>query len=133
MASPRREPAEFGLAPAVRPFHIRTCSRIPRRLPCRRRLAQSPGAAHARSDRAIHDLCRDVARRLRRRAGPGASQSRRPMMMPLITKRDLVGLVVLVAALVAVGLMRLPLPAVLLTAIPLSIDITMVMRRQGAA
>ena len=38
------------------------------------------------------------------------------MMMPLITKRDLVGLVVLVAALVAVGLMRLPLPAVLLTA-----------------
>jgi chromate transporter len=55
------------------------------------------------------------------------------MMMPLITKRDLVGLVVLVAVFVAVGLMRLPLPAVLLTAIPLSIAITMVMRRRGTA
>jgi len=55
------------------------------------------------------------------------------MMMPLVTKRDLVGLAVLVAVFVAVGLMRLPLPAVLLTAMPLSIAITMVKRRRDTA
>src|SRR4051812_11467253 len=55
------------------------------------------------------------------------------MMMPLITKRDLVGLVALVAVFIAVGLMRLPLPAELLTAIPLSIAVTFVMWRRGAA
>ena len=55
------------------------------------------------------------------------------MMMPLITKRDLVGLVVLVAVFIAIGLVRLPLAAVLLVAIPLSIAITYVMRRRGTA
>ena len=55
------------------------------------------------------------------------------MMMPLVKKRDLVGLVVLVAVFVAIGLLRLPLPAVLLVAIPLSIAITMLMRRRAAA
>src|SRR5436190_24028110 len=55
------------------------------------------------------------------------------MMMPLITKRDVVGLVVLVAIFIAVGLLRLPLPTVLLVAIPLSIAITFAMRRRGAA
>ena len=55
------------------------------------------------------------------------------MMMPLITKRDLVGMVVLVAVFVAIGLLRLPLPAVLLVAIPLSIAITFVMRQRGTA
>ena len=55
------------------------------------------------------------------------------MMMPLIRRRDLVGLVVLVAVFVAIGVLRLPLPAVLLVAIPLSIAITFAMRRRAAA
>ena len=46
------------------------------------------------------------------------------MMMPLVKKRDLVGLVILAAVFVAIGLLRLPLQAVLLVAIPLSIAIT---------
>ena len=54
------------------------------------------------------------------------------MMMPLIRKRDLVGLVILVAVFIAIGIVRLPLPAVLLAAIPLSIAITMVMRERTA-
>jgi chromate transporter len=54
------------------------------------------------------------------------------MMMPLIRKRDSVGLVVMAAVFVAIGLLRLPLPAVLLLAIPLSIAITFAMRRAGA-
>jgi chromate transporter len=53
------------------------------------------------------------------------------MMMPLIRKRDLVGLVVLAAVFIAIGLLRLPLPAVLLVAIPLSIAITVAMRRRA--
>jgi len=55
------------------------------------------------------------------------------MMMPLIRKRDLVGLLILVAVFIAIGLLRLPLPAVLLVAIPLSVAITLVMRRRVAA
>jgi chromate transporter len=55
------------------------------------------------------------------------------MMMPLIRKRDLVGLVVLVAGFIAVGLLRLPLPAVLLVAMPLSIAISFVMCRRVPA
>jgi chromate transporter len=55
------------------------------------------------------------------------------MMMPLIRRRDLIGLVVLAAVFVAVGLLRLPLPAVLLVAIPLSIAITFAMRRRATA
>ena len=55
------------------------------------------------------------------------------MMMPLIEKRDLVGLAVLAAVFIAIGLLRLPLPAVLLVAIPLSIAITYVVRRRVAA
>ena len=55
------------------------------------------------------------------------------MMMPLIVKRDLVGLLILAAVFIAIGLLRLPLPAVLLVAIPLSIAITLVMRRRVAA
>jgi chromate transporter len=53
------------------------------------------------------------------------------MMMPLLRKRDLVGLVVLVAVFIAIGLLRLPLVAVLLVAIPLSIAITFAMRKLG--
>jgi chromate transporter len=55
------------------------------------------------------------------------------MMMPLLRKRDLVGLMVLVAVFIAIGLLRLPLVAVLLVAIPLSIAITFAMRRRGTA
>src|SRR5476649_1634873 len=43
------------------------------------------------------------------------------MMMPLIERRDLIGLVILAAVFVAIGLLRLPLPAVLLVAITLSV------------
>jgi chromate transporter len=55
------------------------------------------------------------------------------MMMPLIRKCDLVGLVVLAAVFIAIGLLRLPLPAVLLVAIPISIAITFAMRRRVTA
>jgi chromate transporter len=52
------------------------------------------------------------------------------MMMPLIKRRDLIGLVVMAAVFIAIGLLRLPLPEVLLVAIPLSIAITFAMRRR---
>jgi chromate transporter len=55
------------------------------------------------------------------------------MMMPLIRRRDLVGLAVLAAVFVAIGVVRLPLAAVLLVAIPLSMAITLAMRRRVAA
>ena len=55
------------------------------------------------------------------------------MMMPLIRKRDLVGLVVLAAVFIAIGVLRLPLAEVLRVAIPLSIAITFAMRRRAAA
>jgi chromate transporter len=53
--------------------------------------------------------------------------------MPLIKRRDLIGIVMLATVFIAIGLLRLPLPAVLLVAIPLSIAITFAMRRRGAA
>ena len=52
------------------------------------------------------------------------------MMMPLIRKRDAVGLLILVAVFIAIGLVRLPLQAVLLVAIPLSIAVTFAMQRR---
>jgi chromate transporter len=55
------------------------------------------------------------------------------MVMPLIGRRDLVGLVVLTAVFIAIGVVRLPLAAVLLVAIPLSVAITLAMRRRVAA
>jgi len=55
------------------------------------------------------------------------------MMMPLIKRRDLIGLVILAAVFIAVGVLRLPLPAVLLVAIPVSIAISFVMRRRGTS
>src|SRR3981081_1628545 len=55
------------------------------------------------------------------------------MMVPLIKRRDLVGLVLLLAVFTAIGLMRLPLAAVLLVAIPLSIAITYAIGRRVAA
>lgn len=55
------------------------------------------------------------------------------MVMPLIRRRDLVGLVILAAVFIAIGVARLPLAAVLLVAIPLSVAITLAMRRRVAA
>jgi chromate transporter len=55
------------------------------------------------------------------------------MMMPLIKKRDLVGIAVMAAVFIAIGLLRLPLPAVLLAAIPLSIAISFAMSRRATA
>jgi chromate transporter len=55
------------------------------------------------------------------------------MMTPLVKRRDLIGLVVMAAVFTAIGLVRLPLPTVLLVAIPLSIAITFAMRRRVTA
>jgi chromate transporter len=55
------------------------------------------------------------------------------MMTPLIRKREVIRLVILAAVFAAIGLLRLPLPGVLLVAIPVSIAITFFMRRRGAA
>jgi chromate transporter len=55
------------------------------------------------------------------------------MMMPLLKRRDPVALLVLLAVFAAIGLLRLPLPAVLLVAIPLSVAITFAMRRRVLA
>ena len=55
------------------------------------------------------------------------------MMMPLIKRRDVISLVVMVAVFIAIGLARLPLQAVLLVAAPISIAIVMVMRRRATA
>src|SRR5438045_10813 len=52
------------------------------------------------------------------------------MMMPLSRNRDFVGLFVMLAVFIAIGLLRLPLPAVLLVTIPLSIAMTLVIRRR---
>ena len=43
------------------------------------------------------------------------------MMMPLIRKRDAMGMLILVAVFIAIGVLRLPMQAVLLVAIPLSL------------
>ena len=55
------------------------------------------------------------------------------MMTPLLKRRDLVAFVIMVAVFIAIGLARLPLPAVLLVAIPTSLAITMVARRRAAS
>ena len=54
------------------------------------------------------------------------------MMMPLFRKRDAVGLVFLLAVFVAIGVARLPLAAVLLVAVPISLAVTIMMRRRAA-
>jgi chromate transporter len=55
------------------------------------------------------------------------------MMMPLVKKREVAGLMILVAVFVAIGVLRLPLQMVLLVAIPLSLTITFFVRRRGNA
>jgi chromate transporter len=51
------------------------------------------------------------------------------MMMPLVRKRDAVGLLFLLAVFAAIGVARLPLATVLLVAAPISLAVTIVMRR----
>jgi chromate transporter len=51
------------------------------------------------------------------------------MMMPLVRKRDAIGLVILLAVFVAIGMARLPLATALLVAVPISMAITLVTRR----
>jgi chromate transporter len=53
------------------------------------------------------------------------------MMMPLVRKRDAVGLVFLLAVFVAIGVARLPLATVLLVAVPISLAVTILMRRRA--
>jgi chromate transporter len=53
------------------------------------------------------------------------------MMMPLVRKRDGVGLVFLLAVFLAIGVARLPLATVLLVAVPISVAVTIVMRRRA--
>lgn len=55
------------------------------------------------------------------------------MMMPLMRRGDLIGLAVMAAVFIAIGVLRLPLPAVLLAAVPISIAITYAMRRRKPA
>ena len=51
------------------------------------------------------------------------------MMMPLIRKRDLISLIILAAVFLAIGIARLPLQAVLLAGVPVSLAVTLMMRR----
>jgi chromate transporter len=55
------------------------------------------------------------------------------MMTPLVKRRDLVAVAVMAAVFVAIGILRWPLAAVLLVAIPISIAITYATRRRAAA
>jgi chromate transporter len=54
------------------------------------------------------------------------------MMTPLIKRRDVIALLVMIAVFIAIGIVRLPLAAVLLVAIPVSIAITWWMRKETA-
>jgi chromate transporter len=51
------------------------------------------------------------------------------MMMLLIRKRDLIGLIILAAVFLAIGIARLPLQAVLLVGVPVSLAVTLMVRR----
>ena len=55
------------------------------------------------------------------------------MAMPLVRKRDVAGMLMLVAVFVAIGLLRLPLQVVLLVGVPLSLLVTWFLRRREAA
>jgi chromate transporter len=54
------------------------------------------------------------------------------MLMPLIRRRDVAGLALLVVVFAAIGLVRLPLQAVLLVMVPISIAISFVIQRRVA-
>ncbi|WP_024506704.1 chromate transporter [Bradyrhizobium sp. ARR65] len=53
------------------------------------------------------------------------------MLMPLIKRRDVAAVLLMVAVFVAIGLGRLPLQLVLLVAVPISLAITLYMRRRA--
>jgi len=53
------------------------------------------------------------------------------MMMPLVRKRDLAGMLMLIAVFVAIGVLRLPLQVVLLAAVPLSLFVTWFLHTRG--
>jgi chromate transporter len=55
------------------------------------------------------------------------------MILPLIGRRDIVGMALLAAVFAAVGVLQWPMPLVLLVAVPLSIALTVVMRRRAKA
>ena len=55
------------------------------------------------------------------------------MATPLVKRRDVVGLLVMLAVFVAIGLVRWPLQIVLLVAVPLSLAITIITRRKVKA
>src|SRR5579863_5752665 len=54
------------------------------------------------------------------------------MMTPLLKRRDVIALLVMAAVFVAIGILRLPLAAVLLVAIPVSVAITYRVRKDAA-
>jgi chromate transporter len=54
------------------------------------------------------------------------------MMTPLLKRRDVIALLVMAAVFVAIGVLRLPLPLVLLAAIPISVAISYWVRREVA-
>lgn len=54
------------------------------------------------------------------------------MMMPLVKKRDVAGLLMLMAVFVAIGVLRLPLQVVLLVAVPLSLFVTWTLHGRGS-
>ena len=53
------------------------------------------------------------------------------MLMPLLKRRDVAALILMVAVFVAIGLMRWPLQAVLLVAAPVSLGITFLIRQRA--
>jgi chromate transporter len=53
------------------------------------------------------------------------------MLTPLIKRRDIVATAVTIAVFIAIGVLRLPLQAVLLVAVPVSLAITSLMRRRA--
>lgn len=55
------------------------------------------------------------------------------MMLPLLKKREPLGLLMMLAVFVAVGLMRWPLPTVLLVSVPVSVLLTIMIRRWSRA
>ena len=54
------------------------------------------------------------------------------MMMPLVKKRDVAGMLMLMAVFVAIGVLRLPLQVVLLVTVPLSLLVTWSLHGRGS-
>lgn len=54
------------------------------------------------------------------------------MMQPIVKERSVVGVVIVLAVFAAIGIMRWPLPSVLLVAIPASILLVYALRRRAA-